>query len=46
MKKTFKYLKCHPKYKSIKSCIDDKLILKMRHTWNKRHPDKKFILNI
>jgi len=28
MKKTFKYLKCHPKYKSIKSCIDDKLILK------------------
>ncbi len=41
MKKTFKYLKCHPKYKSIKSCIDDKLILKMRHTWNKRHPDKK-----
>jgi len=38
--KTFKYLKCHPKYKHIKTCIDDKLILNMRDIWNKRHPDK------
>uniref|UniRef100_A0AB39JBF4 Thiol Protease n=1 Tax=Florenciella sp. virus SA2 TaxID=3240092 RepID=A0AB39JBF4_9VIRU len=41
MKKTFKYLKCHPKNKSYKKCLDDKTIKLMKYIWNKRHPDDK-----
>jgi len=41
MKKTFKHLKCHPKYSKYKSCINDQTVFKMRDVWNARHPDKK-----
>ena len=40
MRKTFKNLKCHPKHKTNKSCMNNKLIIKMRDKWNSRHPDK------
>ena len=41
MNKSFKYLKCHPKNKSSKLCVNNKLLLSMRKKWNDRHPDKK-----
>ena len=41
MKKTFKYLKCHPKYKNIKSCMNGSILLEMRDKWNTIHPEKK-----
>ena len=41
MKKTFKYLKCHPKYKKNKSCFNDSILLEMRNKWNYIHPEKK-----
>ena len=41
MKKTFKYLKCHPKYKKNKSCMNDSILLEMRNKWNHIHPEKK-----
>ena len=40
--KTFKNVKCHPRIsKKKKSCIDYKLLLKLKKKWNLRHPDKK-----
>lgn len=41
MKKTFKNLKCHPKYKKYDSCLDDDLIMNMRDKWNKKNPTRK-----
>jgi hypothetical protein len=41
MKRTFKYLKCHPKYKKNKSCISTKVMRSMRDKWNSKHPDKQ-----
>lgn len=40
MKKTFKYLKCHPNHNKDKLCIDEIQLLKMRDLWNARHPDR------
>ena len=44
MNKTYK-LNCHPKNKSKKSCIPNKVIYKLKKQWNLRHPDKKIISN-
>lgn len=41
MKKTFKNLKCHPKYKKYDSCMNDDLIMNMRDKWNEKNPSRK-----
>ena len=40
--KTFKNVKCHPRItKKNKSCLDYKVLLKLKKKWNLRHPDNK-----
>lgn len=41
MNKSFKYLKCHPKNNTRKSCLTNELLFSMRKKWNQRHPDQK-----
>lgn len=41
-KRTFKRVKCHPRTtQKKKSCVDYKLLLKLKKIWNLRHPDNK-----
>ena len=40
--KYFKQAKCHPRIsKKKKTCLDYKILLKLKKKWNLRHPDKK-----
>ena len=39
--KAFKQAKCHPRIsKKKKSCLNYKILLKLKKKWNLRHPDK------
>jgi hypothetical protein len=46
MGRSFKKLVCNPKHKKSRkeySCYDDKTLLLLKDTWNRKHPDNKIV---
>ena len=39
-KRTFKLLKCHPKYKKYDLCLNEDIVMNMRDKWNQKNPHK------
>jgi hypothetical protein len=39
-KRTFKLLKCHPKYKKYDLCLNEDIVMNMRDNWNQKNPHK------